>query len=48
MAKNALRGQEVTGLIPRHRNGTGCSPIDTRILWGGEVESVLGVRGSIK
>ena len=35
----------------RQTNGTGCSPIDTRIcvcVGGGGAESVLGVWGSIK
>ena len=33
---------------PRQTNGTGCSPIDTRICGGGGAVSVLGVWGSIK
>ena len=34
---------------PNKTNGTGCSTIDTRICGGGgDLESVLGVWGSIK
>ena len=48
MAKNALRGREVTGLIPgRDKPMVLVAPLLTLGFVGG-AESVLGVLGSIK
>ena len=52
MAKNALRGREVTGLIPgRDKPIVLVAPLLALAFvggGGGEAESVLGVWGSIK
>ena len=49
MAKNALRGREVTGLIPgRDKPMVLVAPLLTLAFVGRGAESVLGVFGSIK